>query len=606
MNYPQNREAAKSEVLAAIDRLREQNYVPSRDVYKEKTVNRAKAVVDTHFEHLLTLIPAWETEDGCQPGGPTKFGYSVLLLGMILAAEDGLPMFATAIVDVLWHKIPVSMRASLGIPDPPPCTSTTCTGNACKHPDRALVRNVRTRMRSLERLVDPYGLPTGHALDPADAEADRRVYAAGERERCAERLTLLANTVVEASLRQMPRELWDDWDGTAAVDETAVRPYARPPKTAVDPTKPKRNGRHQTKVVATSTEPSAGWYARDGKYKWSWEFTLISMSSCPADDGLQRRPNLVLAVAPLTAPGTGAAPSAVAALRSTRYRGRPVTWLSNDRLYTSSRPELYQQICIDELDIMFIHDYRVDQLGIQGQHEGVILVDGALYCADMDKSLISATYDYRTGVIDWPECQKRLAGRKNYKLRLKDGPDRLLCPAAGACPTAGCAHKPQSLTIRTKPLPRVNIVNNTPATGPDGTTSLPAFCSQGSVTLPAHVAAEFNRFRQPYDYLSDEWLTWYRSGRSTIEGFNGFSKDAAFHGIGVRDRRRMRGAALNTIFLAFLVYAANIRKINGFLDHMEATQTPSGRWVIHRPRKRNTNNTKIAPPYHQHPGAPDP
>ena len=593
--------SARAAAEEALDRMRSERFDPTGEQFKPSTINHAVAVRDTHFADLVAQIEQWEDDTGAEAGGgPRRFGYALLFLGMILAAENHMPMWATSIAEAIWYMIPEDRHADLGIPPLSVCTADGCSGKGCRHPFEAAARTIRTRLRSLERLVDPWGYPINRRLSPDEFVTRCRMYAPGERDRNYQRLNWLMNQVVEASLRQAPRELMDSWDGSATVDETPMRAFARMARTVEDKTKPKRNGRHPRKIERHSTDPSAGPYVRDTKVMYAWELTMIVMAPGVSDEGLLLRPTLCAAVAPLTPPGTGAVDAALNALHDTAHRGRKVTFLSNDRLYTTSRPELYQHPAMTELGISFIHDYRYDQLGVQDTYGGLVLVEGGVYCADMPDSLINAVKDFRDGLIDFDTCRARVAERSGYAARLKavanpDGRERFMCPAAGACPTATCSHKPVPVTIGTNTRRTITVTNNAAQTGPDGTTAVPVFCGQASHILPSDVAMRWARYRQPFPYFGDWWFLRYRSGRSTMEGHNGFAKDPGFEDLEEAGRRRMRGGALNSIFVAFLVYAANVRKIRSFIDFAEVTRTPSGRWVIHRPRKRNGTG-EITPP----------
>ena len=69
--------------------------------------------------------------------------------------------------------------------------------------------------------------------------------------------------------------------------------------------------------------------------------------------------------------------------------------------------------------------------------------------------------------------------------------------------------------------------------------------------------------------------------RNSIEGMNGFMKDSAFEAMADSQRRRIRGTAPQTIFVAFQILAANLRKIEGFLKAVRAATAG-----VFRPRRR--------------------
>jgi len=58
----------------------------------------------------------------------------------------------------------------------------------------------------------------------------------------------------------------------------------------------------------------------------------------------------------------------------------------------------------------------------------------------------------------------------------------------------------------------------------------------------------------------------YSTLRNTIEGFNGLAKDHSYEALGDADRRRIRGQAAQSVFVAFLIFAANLRKLDTFRD----------------------------------------
>src|SRR5664280_1567505 len=110
----------------------------------------------------------------------------------------------------------------------------------------------------------------------------------------------------------------------------------------------------------------------------------------------------------------------------------------------------------------------------------------------------------------------------------------------------------------------------------------PPICTQQSVTVPPEAGA---KFAQPLLYGSDEWQAAYATLRSTNEGMNGFLKDGAREALGDPQRRRIRGVAAQSVFVALLLLAANLRKIDRFLVDLAAVAAGTGR---RRPRRRRT------------------
>lgn len=57
----------------------------------------------------------------------------------------------------------------------------------------------------------------------------------------------------------------------------------------------------------------------------------------------------------------------------------------------------------------------------------------------------------------------------------------------------------------------------------------------------------------------------YATLRSSVEDMNGFVKDGAREAIDDPERRRIRGRAAQSVFVALLICAANLRKIGEWL-----------------------------------------
>ncbi len=100
--------------------------------------------------------------------------------------------------------------------------------------------------------------------------------------------------------------------------------------------------------------------------------------------------------------------------------------------------------------------------------------------------------------------------------------------------------------------------------------------------MPPEAGAKFD---QPLLYGSEQWHAAYRTLRSTNEGMNGYLKDGAREALGDPQRRRIRGVAAQSVFVALLLLAANLRKIDRFLVDLAAAAAGTGR---RRPRRRRT------------------
>lgn len=77
----------------------------------------------------------------------------------------------------------------------------------------------------------------------------------------------------------------------------------------------------------------------------------------------------------------------------------------------------------------------------------------------------------------------------------------------------------------------------------------------------------------------------YATLRNSIEGFNGFVKDGAKEALDDPERRRIRRVAAQSVFVALLLAAANLRKIAAFLQETAAIEAG----ILRRlPRRRGT------------------
>jgi hypothetical protein len=260
-------------------------------------------------------------------------------------------------------------------------------------------------------------------------------------------------------------------------------------------------------------------------------------------------------------------------------RGHPTNFLAADRAYTNAKPEDFQ-LPARALGYKPVLDYKIDQLGVQSSFGGMLQIEGAWYCPSIPDVLISATSDLRAGLIDEDTYEARLKERWRYQVRQKakaddEGHVRLRCPASNPQPLVRCDLKPRSVRADTRGRLRVQVRRDVEARPP-------AICSQESLTVPPGAGA---KFAQDLLYGSDEWHSMYATLRNSIEGFNGYVKGGAKEALDDPERRRVRGVAAQSVFVALLLAAANLRKIAAFLQETAAIEAGTLRRL---PRRRAT------------------
>jgi len=256
----------------------------------------------------------------------------------------------------------------------------------------------------------------------------------------------------------------------------------------------------------------------------------------------------------MTRPGQDPGGTGARVLASAAARGHKTGWLGYDRACTAALPERFH-LPARALGYQPVMDYRADQLGIQANTSGAILVEGTWYCPALPEPLITATTQLRDHAIDRGLYDQQIAARAPYQLNRKDGPDadgyqRLSCPALGNHPRLMCPLREASLSPRDG-RPKVLQPPGEP----------PKICRQTAITIAPGTGA---RYRQDLPYGTPAWHARYATLRNTIEGLNGYAKDPARQALSQSGRRRVRGIAACSLFTALLLMAANIRKIRAW------------------------------------------
>lgn len=300
--------------------------------------------------------------------------------------------------------------------------------------------------------------------------------------------------------------------------------------------------------------------------------TLLE-DNTPSPDVL---PALVVGIS-LDKPGCRPAYNGLKAIRRLRDRGYPPGHLAGDAAYNNSTPEEWQ-LPVRALGYKPVYDYRSDQLGIQDQNQGAILVEGTWYCPSLPQALVDATKDLYAGRIDRETWINRISARRAFRLMPKeneapDGSRRMMCPAEAR--KAQCPIKPHTLG-RGIHLPLVD-----PAPNPARPVLV---CRQRSVTVGADAGA---KQWQALEYGTEEWQKIYFRLRNSVEGFNGFAKNPLAESIEASGTRRIRGIAAQTVLLVFQLAHANRHKIKNWVETLALDgQRPRRRTHLRRRPER--------------------
>ena len=270
----------------------------------------------------------------------------------------------------------------------------------------------------------------------------------GQAEAARNRLEALASALIEASVSVLDEEERAASDGCTGLDATPVPLFSRGPS--------RRAG-------LCASDPDGGWYVREGDHRereddkgkplrkicWALEATIATTARPPGAP--PACPNLAIGLA-MTRPGEDPGGTGARVLASVADRGHKPGWLGYDRAYTQALPGRFH-LPARALGYRPVMDYRDDQLGIQANTSGAILVEGTWYCPALPGPLVTATTRLRGHAITRSLYDQQVAARCPYQLKRKDGPDtdgyqRLSCPATGTHPRLACPLRAASLAPR--------------------------------------------------------------------------------------------------------------------------------------------------------------
>ena len=551
---------------------------------------------DEHVEWVISFItktglPAWFTNQinagKKKAGRPGKVSVLGVLVALWLCAETGRGMLALHMRDVLFHQISPKMQGEIGIR-----ADLVPSAPDKRHAyDLSTVACVSRRFRTMLSHIDPSPLPKNRRMAWPDVERLSRDLATDDIERLQARLDWVCNQMLEGAWRTLPRAVRRQYRGSACIDATPMKVGVRFGNDTICPSDPDagvyvRDGDHTDPADKDTPTRGAKGKAKKFQRKNSVRFFAYDVHLIVAADDRpgvkQHLPSVPLAMT-VTRPGEDPAGSARRMFASADQRNHATGYLSGDALYSLQNENDYQIPAL-AAGRKVVMTYTDAQLGNQGSHaSGAHLIEGWYYCPSMPADLVNATLDYRADRIDHAAWRQRIAERQNYRMRRAEkvnarGFERYRCPAAGANSIAVCPFKARSESERatrqadgTTVDVRIEIDPSNVPTDENGIR--PQVCRQETVSI--HVT-EDAKFRQSLQYGTEEHHALYNLMRQSQEGEHGRAKDEAYQGLGSPTRRRMRGRAVQSLFAAFLLAAASVRKISAFLRKAKEPDGPDG------------------------------
>ncbi len=528
-------------------------------------------------------------------GRPPIISYRALLVAMLLTAIDGKGCLCSEIARTLYFRLPPKAMKKLNVSPLPPHPNQT----EAKRQAWRTERQVRSALKRFLTTLDPSIHPTGREVPWTELRTRDRALTPEQILDNHDALSLVCNRILRTSYSLLPVSVRKKYRGSGCIDGTPLRLNTR--------------GRGVESLTA-STDPNAGFYVRTGDHSddgsatlrkgfFAYDINLI-VGACDWLGENQYLPALPLAMH-LEAPGidpSGAARYAMADLASTFHQPR---FLAGDGLYANATAKSFHTPA-RSLGWKLVLPILDDNLGIQANSDGLVMVEGDWYCPSIPPVLINATKEFRAKTIDRAEYLRRIGAREPYLAHLKEnnksGTQRWGCPASGSHPAVMCALKPRSEQVTFLGSIGRRRLKERIIADPDTQTNgiWPKPCRQEFVTIDLRPENEHTKdaakFRQDLRFGTDDHTDTYNALRQSQEGFHGFAKDEAYEALGSPGKRRSRGYAAQFLFSAVLLAAAGIRKVRVFLEESKDQKDANNDLYVIRHKRFGSHATTHLPP----------
>ncbi len=538
-------------------------------------------------------------------GQRARFTPLSVIVALWLLANHDRPLLLTDATDLLLRGVSDEARQALGVRAETHTVPVAARRNASRAAtlgqapgQQSADSKFGAALRRMLDLADPSPLPKNRVMSHGDLAAAARPMTDDQRHTAQANLDWICNLLLEVTYNALPRAVRRRWNGAGCIDATPIGAYARIETAHRASSDPDAGTYSRTKTAlgkpVAKTTPGTTKPGKTTSDKVPVKITkreqMYDLHLFVAGDDQPGERQHVPAISmgmTLDRPAVDPAGNTRRLLANVASRGhapgpRTPAWLAMDRLYMRQAVENFQAV-LPAFGWRPVTDYGDDALGVQANHpSGMVLVEGNWYCPAIlaFPDLVDATAEYRRGDIDKDTWQRRIQQRQLFRMRTKnarddDGAWRARCPADGGTKdsVAVCDNKPDSTKERRTRQKDGTSVDARPTIVPEGPAFLkivdkasaplvPTVCSAHSVAVDGTAGL---KYEQELTYGTPQMTSLYNTLRSSQEGEHGFAKDAARNALDEPQRRRVRGKAAQSFLTAFIIAAANMRKIASFV-----------------------------------------